>query len=132
MQKYTSLSRDVQFRSCERGFFLREAERCSADMRDASRVSAAAAAAASDADGSAVVSLEHRQGWALTEEGGGMSVIQSAQKLPCGRVLRNVLYHCNLKLSNLIAYSHSCGVSKAASHRQLKDSLSRNFIVYKD
>lgn len=30
-----------------------------------------APAAASDADDSAVVSLEHRQGWAHTEEGGG-------------------------------------------------------------
>lgn len=54
-----------------RVFCLCEAERCSADMRDRSCVSAAVAAAASDADGSAVVSLEHRQGWAPTEEGGG-------------------------------------------------------------
>lgn len=38
----------------------------------------AAAAAASDADGSAVVSLELRQGWAHPEEGGGMSVLQGA------------------------------------------------------
>lgn len=52
-------------------------------MRDRSCVSAAAAAAASDADGSAVVSLEHRRGWAPTEEGGGeerMGVIQGGLK----------------------------------------------------
>lgn len=64
-----------------------EAERCSADIRDRSCVSAAAAAA-SDADGSAVVSLDLRQGWACTEEGEGggeggggrMRVIRAALK----------------------------------------------------
>lgn len=52
-------------------------------MRDRSCVSAAAAAA-SDADGSAVVSLEHRRGWAPTEEGGGeerMGVIQGGLEM---------------------------------------------------
>lgn len=73
---------------CERAFLCgteRQRERCSADMRDRSCVSASAsaaaavAAAASDADGSAVVSLEHR-GCGLTqeEEGGRMNVIQGA------------------------------------------------------
>ncbi len=42
-----------------------EAERCSADMRERPCVSAAAA---SDAPGSAVVSFQHRQGWAHTAE----------------------------------------------------------------
>lgn len=57
-----------------RGFSC-EAERCSADMRERSCV-----CAASEADDSAVVSLEHRQGWAHMEEGGvgGGSVLQGA------------------------------------------------------
>ncbi len=61
-----------------------EAERCSADMRDRPCVSAAAAAAAaaaaSDALFSAVVSFQHRQGWASHTGREGMIVIHAALK----------------------------------------------------
>lgn len=43
---------------------------CSADTRDAPRASAAPAAAASRADGGAVVSSAHTWGWARSRAGG--------------------------------------------------------------